>query len=290
MKDGRFSKTAEQVALARAYATLDPPEDRVCDDPIAISYLSLPLRASVQSLRFGPARRVARRLIQLSPFAGTTLYVPARVSFIDQALLRRVGQGLDQLVLLGAGFDSRAERFAGDLHGVDVFELDFPATQARKLSLRPGARGVKYLAIDLAKEPFGPALLAAGFDPKKRSAFIWEGVIYYLTRGQGGEVLDSIRALLQPGGGLMLDYVIDPPSLSFPYGPLVEASLLLFRAVGEPILSRLAPHEVVPLFERHGFSVADRAESEELQRRYFRGRNADVRILPIWGCLDLTAR
>jgi methyltransferase (TIGR00027 family) len=290
MKTGRFSKTAEQVALARAYATLDPPEDRVCDDPIAISYLSAHLRAYVQSLRFGPARGIARRMSRLSPYAGSMMYVPARVAFIDQALLRHLRTGLDQLVLLGAGFDSRAERFAGDLHGVRVFELDFPATQERKLSLRPAAPGVTYLSIDLAKEPFGPALIAAGFDPAKRSAFIWEGVIYYLTPDQGGAVLDSIRAMLQPGGGLMLDYIIEPPSLDFPYGPMVSASLVLFRAVGEPILNRLRPDEVVPFFERHGFGVTDRAESEELQRRYFRGRNAKARLLPIWGCLDLTAR
>ena len=286
MKTGRFSKTAEQVALARAYATLDPPEDRVCDDPIAISYLSTHLRAYVQSLRFGPTRSIARRMSRLSPYAGSMLYVPARVAFIDQALLRRLEAGLDQLVLLGAGFDSRAERFAGDLHGVRVFELDFPATQARKLSLRPAAPGVTYLAIDLAVEPFGPALLAAGFDPARRSAFIWEGVIYYLTPDQAGGVVDSIRKMLQPGGGLTLDYILEPPSLDFPYGPMIQASLWVFRAVGEPILSRLRPDEVVPFFNRHGFNVTDRAEAEELQRRYFRGRNTQARILPIWGCLE----
>jgi methyltransferase (TIGR00027 family) len=290
MKEGRFSRTAEQVALSRAYATLDAPEDRVCDDPIAISYLSAHLRAYVQALRFAPLHGLARRFTRMSPYAGAMVYVPARVAFIDQALLRHLEKGLDQLVLLGAGFDSRAERFAGDLHGVQVFELDFPATQERKLSLRPAAPGVKYLAIDLAREPFGPALLAAGFDPAKRSAFIWEGVIYYLTREQGEGVLDSMRALLQPGGGLMLDYIVEPPSLAFPFGPLVEASLLVFRALGEPILNRLQPDEVVPFFERRGFGVTDRAESEELQRRYFRGRNAGTRLLPIWGCLDLTAR
>jgi hypothetical protein len=71
---------------------------------------------------------------------------------------------------------------------------------------------------------------------------------------------------------------------------MVQASLWVFRAVGEPILSRLRQDEVVPFFNRHGFSVTDRAEAEELQRRYFRGRNAQARILPIWGCLDLTAR
>jgi len=287
VKTGRPSRTAEWVALTRAYATLDAPEDKICDDPIALSYLNPLLRAWVHAARVPAAHAIAQRVLRLSPFTGGGLYVPARVAFLDQALLRRLDQGLDQLVLLGAGFDSRAERLAGDLGGVTVFEVDFPSTQARKLAMRPPAPGVRYLALDLAAEPFGPALRKAGFDPAKRSAFIWEGVIYYLSREHGAGVLDAIRGLLAPGGGLMLDYLLDVPAL---HGPLLAAALAFLGALGEPVLNRFRPDEVVPFFAQHGFEVVDRAETAELERRYFRGRNAGIQLPPIYGCLDLTAR
>ncbi len=287
MKKGRASRTAEWVALSRAYATLDEAEDKVCDDPIALSYLNPALRACVHSMRFGPVHALAQRALHLSPFLGNGLYVPARVAFIDQALLRRLDRGLDQLVLLGAGFDSRAERLRGDLRGVTIFEIDFPSTQERKLAMRPPAPGVRYLPLDLAAQPFARALRAAGFDPAKRSAFIWEGVIYYLTREAAAQVLDDIRGLLAPGGGLMLDYLLDVPALR---GPLLAAAVALFGAVGEPVHTRLRPDEVAPFFEGHGFAIEDHAETGELERRYLRGRNAGVKLPPIYGCLDLAAR
>ncbi|MHB8416651.1 MAG: class I SAM-dependent methyltransferase [Myxococcales bacterium] len=287
MRAGRPSRTAEWVALTRAYATLDAAQDQICDDPIALSYLNPALRAWVHAMRLPPARSLAQRVLRLSPFTGGGLYVPARVAFIDQALLRRLDKGLDQLVLLGAGFDSRAERLAGDLAGVTVYEVDFPATQARKLAMRPAAPGVRYLALDLTSQPFGPALQQAGFDPSRRSAFIWEGVLYYLERASAASVLDSIRALLAPGGGLMLDYLLDGPALR---GPLLATALAFLGALGEPVLTRFRDEEVAPFFADHGFEVADRAETAELERRYFRGRNAGIRLPPIYGCLDLTAR
>ncbi len=290
MREGRPSRTAEQVALARAYATLDPPEDRVCDDPIALSYLGPASRAALLASRLGAVRRAMDLEFRLSAFAASALYVPLRVAFIDRALLRRADAGLDQLVLLGAGFDSRAERFAGSLQGVRIFELDFPATQARKLAMRPAAPNVTYAAVDLAHEPFAPRLIEAGFDPTRRSAFIWEGVIYYLTSDQAAGVLDAIRGLLQPGGTLLLDYMCDAARLGTGAARLLDASLAVLGLAGEPVHLRFAEGEVAPFFEGHGFAVADRAETDELARRHFRGRYVGTKLLPFWGCLELTAK
>ncbi len=290
MKPGRPSRTAQWVAFARAYATLDPPEDRICDDPIAAAYLSAPERALLLASRLPPVRAAAARESTRSPFTGSWLYPAVRTAFIDRALLRRVGEGLDQLVLLGAGFDSRAERFAGDLAGVRIFELDFPATQARKLAVRPAAPNVTYLPMDLAREPFADRLLAAGFDPAKRTVFLWEGVVYFLTREQVGAVLDGLRRLLSPGGTVLLDYGLAAPRMGVVDQALLAVSLAVTRLLGEPVQTRFAQDEVAPLFGGHGFTIADRAEVGELWRRHLRGRYAGTKLIPFWGCLELTAR
>ncbi len=289
MKEGRPSQTAKQVALTRALATAEAPADRICDDPIALAYLGPAARATALALSPRAARAAWRLAYRLLEWGGPELFVPARTAFIDEALLRAASRGLDQLVLLGAGYDSRAERLAGTLRGVRVFELDFPATQARKLRMRPPVPGVVYLPIDLSRQPFEEPLLTAGFDPSRRSAFLWEGVIYYLDRPRAAAVLDAIRRLLAPGGSLWLDCFVEPPALSLPYRLAWRAGIAAAALVGEPVRTTLAPSEVQSFFEARGFGIADRADAAELSARYLRGRWAGLRLFPAWCCLDLEA-
>ncbi|MHB1845445.1 MAG: class I SAM-dependent methyltransferase [Deltaproteobacteria bacterium] len=287
MKEGRPSRTAEQVALTRALATADGPNDRICDDPMAAAYLGPLARAALLAASVGPARLAWQLSHRLTSFSGPELFVPARTAFIDAALVRASARGLEQLVVLGAGYDSRAERFAGSLSGVRVFELDFPATQERKLRLRPRVPGVTYLPIDLAREPFEAPLCAAGFEPAKRSAFLWEGVIYYLDRTAAAGVVTEIRRLLRPGGSLFLDCFVEPPPLGLAYQLAFKAALRYVELVGEPVRTTFAPAEIRPFFERPGFRIADQADADELSRRYLRGAWSGLRLFPVWSCLDL---
>ena len=93
--------------------------------------------------------------------------------------------------MLGAGYDSRAFRFADELRGVNVFEVDHPGTQARKTThaassstALPG--NVTLIGIDFTAIARASAAAARLRAATRKTLFLWEGVSYYLPRAGGG--------------------------------------------------------------------------------------------------------
>src|SRR5262245_4458404 len=121
------SRTAEMVCLARAGEALRPASRRIVDDPYA-RYFLRPMAQSMLAGRRAPL-----------PLAGTpaelTTFVLCRHRAIDDRLAAALDAGVEQVVVLGAGYDTRAWRFAEQLAGRPVWEVDFPATARRKESL-----------------------------------------------------------------------------------------------------------------------------------------------------------
>jgi methyltransferase (TIGR00027 family) len=105
---------------------------------------------------------------------------------IDELVLRAVGDGFKQIVLVGAGYDMRASRFADRLEGVRVIELDLPSTAERKRERLRGLPGVnsrvEYAAVDLETQTIGDALAETRFRRSLPTLFVLEGLIHYLPR------------------------------------------------------------------------------------------------------------
>src|SRR5262249_43732412 len=124
---GRPSQTAEVVCLMRASDQRRPSAERILDDPYARWFLGPMSRAALASWEAsGRGGKLAERL---SP--GLTAFVLTRHRWIDDCLRRALARDVEQVVLLGAGYDTRAYRFASELAGRPVFEVDFPATSRR---------------------------------------------------------------------------------------------------------------------------------------------------------------
>src|SRR5436190_2398536 len=126
----RPSLTAEAVTMARAVEHLKPPGERVIDDPWAQLFLS---PAARRALAAWSASWTGQALRRLGP-TGTT-YVPLRHRFIDEHLTAALDAGVAQIVLLGAGYDTRAYRFADRLDGRPVFEVDLPPISRAKAAV-----------------------------------------------------------------------------------------------------------------------------------------------------------
>ncbi len=130
---------------------------------------------------------------------------------IDDLVREAIRVGAQQLILLGAGFDSRPYRLP-EANGIAVFEVDHPATQRAKrerlkarLGRLPGK--VRFVEVDFEKDNLEGALLAAGFDAKKPAVVVWEGVVSYLTETAVNCNLALLARLLAPGSRLVLTYV-----------------------------------------------------------------------------------
>ena len=178
------SHTATLVALYRAIESSRPPTARLFEDPFAPAFL-------------GPRARWALRLSRL-PVVGAALpwalvdghwsgprgTVAVRTRYIDDALADALRAGVDQVVILGAGFDCRAYRIPG-IDRARVFEVDHPATQPRKREIvtrRLGALPphVTLVPVDLTTQALDAVMPGAGYRSDVRTFFICEGLTHYL--------------------------------------------------------------------------------------------------------------
>jgi methyltransferase (TIGR00027 family) len=282
MKATRSSTTAEQMAVSRAIETRKPATERICSDPLAQEFLS----ARYRMLLLGrPLRDAVERAIERR-FAGHHYYVIARTRYFDDFLQARLAEGLEQLVILGAGYDSRACRFAPQLGGAAVFEVDHPATSAAKqarLRSLPGANpgNVKYVGVDFNVEKLADKLLQSGYREGRRTVFLWEGVTPYLTLAAVDEVLSFVRGSAAAGSAILFDYILQS---------LVEGSCTLRGArnefermsrTSEPLTFGIAEGEAPAFLAARGFGRIVDVGAEELKSRYF-GRHQERYVKPWW--------
>jgi methyltransferase (TIGR00027 family) len=158
----------------------------------------------------------------------------ARQTFFD-TIVDRYLPGIAQLVILGAGFDTRAFRLPKDAR-VRSFEVDAPKTQAikREMLEKVGidSTGVTFVAADFEKEDWLARLVSAGFDPDEPALFLWEGVTVYLDREAVESTLRKIASTAR-GSVVAFDYSTTEP---------LESRALYWRyaragtkAAGEPL-------------------------------------------------------
>jgi methyltransferase (TIGR00027 family) len=125
---------------------------------------------------------------------------------------RAVGGGATQLVILGAGFDTRAHRFTELLNDASVIEIDYGATQEYKrrrveAAFAGAPANVVYAPIDFARESLGEVLRRAGFHPDRKTYFLCEGVSMYVPEDGMKDTLRAIAAESAPGSVLLLEYI-----------------------------------------------------------------------------------
>lgn len=180
--------------------------------------------------------------------------------------------GHRQVVILGAGPDGRAWRLP-ELAGAIVFEVDHPASQQDKReraeALGPAPPGLRFVPADLATDPLGPALAAAGHRVSEPTTWVWEGVVAYLTPAEVEAAVGAVAARSAPGSRLVLTYQV--PSRSAVLGRwLARAMLVLARRedpmAAEPHRSRWPPAEMRALLEGAGFTVVADDGTEALAR------------------------
>ncbi len=142
--------------------------------------------------------------------AGTAVMMLIRTKFIDEKLEKAVADGARQVVILGAGFDTRAYRFQELLAGLKIFEVDSEATQQYKRRRAETALGqppanLTHVSVDFHHDKLWDVLTRAGWDPKVRTFFTWEGVSMYVAEAGVRETLRTI-AKSAPGSRLVMDY------------------------------------------------------------------------------------
>jgi methyltransferase (TIGR00027 family) len=262
----RRSRTAEIVCAERALETFRAEGRRVIEDPYARVFLGA---RSHRFLTGGPLRAAATRAAFDRLYPGYLAVVLLRHREFEQELTRALADGIGQVVLLGAGYDTTALR--RDLAGATLFEVDAPPTQADKRAVlaQHGLtdRSTRYVPCDFERDSLPQRLLEHGFDPQARSLIAWWGVSFFLTEPAVRRTLADVAALTAPGSRLLFDYldrsVVDGTT---PYPGARRAAAAVARR-GEPYLFGLGRGEAPELLAGFAFEVESEASMRELAGR-----------------------
>jgi len=182
MKTEKTSRTAQYMAFFRALET--QRKERLFSDPYAIHFIDSKLRLATQLYKYPIVAKYIDNIIQ-KKIPGALSSGIARTKYIDDLLKNAVSNGIKQVIILGAGFDTRAVRL-DFLKNIPVIEIDHPNTSNFKAEVYKNRIGqipqnIRFLQIDFNKQNLEQLALENNLDFSKQTAVIWEGVTNYLT-------------------------------------------------------------------------------------------------------------
>ncbi len=267
--------------MGRAVESSRREKDRLFYDPLAMSLLPPTYQAIVRVLGtpiLGPALLAARER-QMPGIMGNLL---CRTRFIDDTLQDALARGFEQVVILGAGLDSRAYRISG-MHEVRIFELDHPATQAWKRARIEEVHGVAtahvtFVPIDFESQTIKEVMAATDFRAADRTLLIWEGVTQYI----GAEAVDAtfryIAEAIVPGGEIVFTYVdrglLDGPART----KRVDRLLSQLERQGEPWSFGILPVELPEYLTSRGLSLIEDVGALDYRSRYLEPLNRELDV------------
>lgn len=268
--------TAVGVAALRAVAAQERDPAVRNPDYLAISLLPPGLRALVK-LRL-LARLVLQKYHRTLP--GAYYFHTARTKHIDAVLQHCAEQGMEQLVILGAGFDTRPYRFKDILTNTKVFEIDHPGTQAIKKERAAKLKGslpenVTYVPIDFNTQSLD-TLLESGYSATLTTLFIWEGVCMYIMPEAVDRVLWFVSHRSGPGSSIVFDYIFQSmvEGRCDYYGARESAQYVAKR--GEPYLFGIKEGTVEEFLKARKLCILSEFTPEMLEQTYLRSSGGKV--------------
>lgn len=149
--------------------------------------------------------------IPLEGKEGLVDLVIARTLYFDQIIESQIDD-IEQFVLLGAGYDTRAYGFY-QRSGIKYYELDRPSVQLHKIRALANAEietdHVRFVPVDFKKENAMENLQREGFDFSRKTIFLWEGVTLYLSEDDVRKTMREVRDHAAPGSVLVADIYAD---------------------------------------------------------------------------------
>lgn len=270
------SKTAETIAMVRVSESRKPKDERVCYDPYAICFISQEVMdfAASNPEKYRAFLAQSERLVP-----GARNSVVARVRFFDDIVKSSIDDGLEQLVILGAGYDTRAYRIEG-MDKIKVFEIDHPATQKVKIEkikeiFNSLPDHVTYIPLDLEVDKLSQWILESKYDSSKKTLFIMEGLLMYISPEVVDEILFFIVRNSGNGSAILFDYI----PLSVVDGTCeLEAGQNWQKGVtdaGEPFKFGINEGSTESFLSQRGFTKIRNMTGEDYKKAYFHGKNED---------------
>lgn len=208
--------------------------------------------------------------VQLSP---TPL---ARAAYCERVLQNEIPLGVEQYVILGAGLDTFPYRQQQVQAMLEIFEVDYPATQASKKkrlqeASLPLLNHLHFVPMDFTKQFQPQPLVEQGFQNKK-TFFSLLGVSYYLTKEELASLLNHLFALVPSGSSIVLDYADQSLFKEKGLSNRVENMVKMAAVGGEPMKSCYAYADMERMLDQLGLLIYEHLSPTAIQELYFQNR------------------
>jgi methyltransferase (TIGR00027 family) len=287
MKKNRSSKTALDVLAARAVNSLAPLGRRIIEDRYAA--LFLPFHWFPAKLYFRLAAQIPvlywlPKFIAMQIGYGTDSLIALRHRFIDERFMEFYRSGIRQVVLLGAGYDSRALRF--NFKDLRFIEIDHPATQKRKVKIM-GERGrnrfvsLHFIPVDFTND-WLKTVVDEGVIRNEPTLFIWEGVSYYLPGEAVTYTLEGLKKIASSGSFLIFDFF--PKEIADPLTENIHMKRVrrYGAARGENFLWGCDRDGIEEVLGRHGFRGVQTTSVQEFAHHLIHAHSMKIPVHSIF--------
>jgi methyltransferase (TIGR00027 family) len=271
-------KTALRLAYYRAIEAYQPEREQLFEDGISRELMPNSWKVSLLP---GVRHAIVTFTEQFAPGIMGSIY--CRTRYIDDVLRNALRQGVDQVVILGAGFDARAYRIC-KMKQTHVFEVDLPEVQrlkqtfvARKFGQLPAH--VTFVPIDFEHQDPDEVMATAGFRTGLKTFFIWEGVTQYLRADAVDRTFRYIARAAAAGSKLVFTYVqqefIDRTAHSTPEQMLASAAS---QDEIPPWIFGFDPCRLAEYLNHRGLDLVGEVGASDFQARYLKPRRRQMNI------------
>jgi|AGTN01.1.fsa_nt_gi methyltransferase, putative, TIGR00027 family len=272
----KVSGTASFMCLFRAISAIDDREFYRGEDDMAIVFIPGKVMPIMKIKLLG------RLFIRLFTAPGMYEYVIARTRCFDDRFRQALTEGFDQVVIFGAGFDTRAIRFGQLNQETKVFELDAPITQENKVRLLnekkvPLPEHLVFVPINFNTQSLEDRLIEAGFRKGVKTLFLLEGVTMYLTDDAVNDTFGFISGNSGPGSMVTFDHiyasVLRKENRYYGEKGMVKS----VSRIGEGFTFGIEEGKASDFASKHGLSLIDQCSSGDMERKYFTTPDGQLR-------------
>ena len=268
------SKTALLTAFYRAAGNIEFKDHRVGSDNLAKYFLPLYLRILIKSsrMRAKGIDKLGRRM------PGVYEYILARTAFFDDVFVDALNNNIPQIVLLGAGYDTRAFRFKKLNASSRIIEIDNAETQRRKINCLKKhkietPKQVAYAQIDFTQDSLNDALQNAGYQKDQYTLFLWEGVCMYLTPKSIDAVLDFMTSHRKSTAALDYAVMISAGHIGEYYGARELIRTIETPHSDETFKFLIPENEVESFFSQRGIKIIKSVDHTQMEETFLLGHD-----------------
>jgi methyltransferase (TIGR00027 family) len=272
----KHSQTALLTALYRSIANKEFQNQKIGSDYLAEYFLPFYARLLIKSSKM----RIKIRDKNQLRMPGVFEYVIARTALFDYAFINALNENVPQIVILGAGYDTRAYRFANINKSSRIIELDSASTQNRKVKCLKKRQTetpeqLIYISINFNKESLKDVLRDAGYEDNRKTLFLWEGVCMYLEPKAVDAVLGFIAHSSHKESVIAFDYVItvsNGDSNKY-YGAEEIMNISKKNRAQEPFQFTIDEDNIESFLDRRGLKLVRHLDHKQIAEPFSTGKN-----------------